>query len=438
MLKFKSESQSGYLSNYSLNDVLFVVLCITMIFIAVAYSVATSNSVPLPLRLVFFLLFGISFLKVDFFLPLISSLLIIDYFSVTLLGILPNDRKYIIYLIIIPLILNFKYCYTNYKANSSIFVFAITFLLYAFIVTWINGLEKSIFLDIVIIFTLLLGFVKPSRTIALLFGSFILSTFLLSFQGFILRKELLDISFGTLGKLKWTDPNYMALIIDFGILLSFYLLLFFKNNFVRFVIICFLLFQFYIVLLLGSRGGLFVCFISVLYIFKKDIFSFKFAYYLVGILLVLLAFYYLGFFETIILRFQENNLSTAGSRTQIWSRILSALSQRSFLGLLFGTGSTSSWYAYSIVYAMRSPHNNYLELFFDFGFVGLSLFLGLISYIYFKSKNILSQAVIIFILLGALSLSPFNYEFPWLFLLFAILTYKQNTIFAHEEKQQEN
>src|SRR5665648_65558 len=435
MMKLKSESQSGYLSDYSLTDVLFVISCIVMICTAVAYTVATSNSVPLPLRLVFFVLFGISFFKIDFFLPLISTLLIIDYFSVTLLGILPTDKNYIIYLIIIAFVLNFKFCILNFKANSTILVFVLTFLLYAFFVTWMNGLEESVFLDVAIIFTLLLGFVKPSKTITLLFGSFILSTFLLSFQGFFLRKELLDITYGTLGKLKWTDPNYMSLIIDFGILLSFYLLTVFKNNYIRFITICFILFQFYIVLLLGSRGGLIVCFISVLYLFKKELFSFKFVYYLIGIIFVLLAFYYLGFFETIIVRFQENNLSTAGSRTQIWNRIFSALSQRSFFGLLFGTGSTSSWYAYSIVYAMRSPHNNYLELFFDFGFVGLSLFLGLMSYIYLKSKNILSQTVILFILLGALSLSPFNYEFPWLFLLFDILTYKQNAIFAHEEKQ---
>jgi len=438
MLKLRKEFQSIYFSDYTISDLLFLITCILMIFAAVTYTIATSQSVPLPLRLIFFLLFAISFFKIDFFLPLISSLLIIDYFSVTLLGILPTDKKYIIYLIVIALVLNFKFCFFNFKANSTIFVFAITFLLYVFVVTWVNGIEESIFLDLVIIFTLLLGFVKPSKTIALLFGSFILSTFLLSFQGFFLRKELLDASYGTLGKLKWTDPNYMSLIIDFGILLSFYLLTVFKNNYIRFITICFLLFQFYIVLLLGSRGGLFVCFISVMYLFKKDVFSIRFIYYLIGILFVLFAFYYLGFFETIIFRFQENNLSTAGSRTQIWNRIFNALSQRDLFGLLFGSGSTSSWYAYSVVYAMRSPHNNYLEFFFDFGLVGLSLFLGLISYIYFKSKNILSQAVILFILLGALSLSPFNYEFPWLFLLFAILTYKQNSIFAHEEKQQEN
>ena len=434
MLKFKSESQSGYLSNYSLTDVLFVISCIVMICTAVAYTVATSNSVPMPLRLVFFLLFGISFLKVDFFLPLLSSLLILDYLSVTILGILPVDKTYIIFLIIIPLVINFKYCFLNFKSNSTVLLFSSIFLLYTFLVTRLNGILDSDFLNLVVIFTLLLGFVNQSKTLSLLFGSFILSSFLLAFQGFFLRKELLDVTYGTLGKLRWTDPNYMSLIIVFGILLLFYLLFVFKNIFIRATIICLLLFQFYIVLLLGSRGGLIVCTLSILYLFRKSIFSIRFIYFIVGIAAVLYAFYYLGFFETIIVRFQENNLNTAGSRTVIWYRILNALSQRNFFSLLFGTGATSSWYVYTVVYAIRSPHNNYLELFFDYGFFGLSMFLGFISYLFFKSKNIFSQSVIIFILLGAVALSPFNYEFMWLYLLLAVFTYKLDTIFIYEDK----
>lgn len=433
MLNIKKDLQSRYFSNYSVSDSLFVIAGIVMIIVAVAYTIINSQSIPLPLRLIFFLLFGISFFKVDFFLPLISSLLILDYFSVSTLGILPADRKYIIALIFIPLVINFKYCFFNFYANRIFLLFSSLFLLYAFIVTRLNGSIESNFLYLVIIFTLLLGFVTPSRTLNLLYGSFILSSFLLAFQGYFLRDELLDVTYGTLGKLRWSDPNYMSLIIDFGILLSFYLLMVFKNVFSRVVIICFLLFQFYIILLLGSRGGLIICLISVLYVFRKNIFTFQFFYYVVGILTVFYIFYYLGFFETIIIRFQENNLNTAGSRTEIWYRILNILSQRNVFSLLFGTGSTSSWYAYSVVYTIRSPHNNYLEFFFDYGLIGLSFFLGLLSYLFFKSKNVLSEAVIMFIALSAVALSPFNYEFLWLYLLFVIFTFKQKAIFAYEE-----
>lgn len=435
MFKFQKELQSGYFSDYSVTDLLFVISCIFMICAAVAYSVATSQSVPLPIRFVFFILFGISFFKIDFFLPLISSLLILDYFSVTSLGILPSDRKYIVYLIIIPLFFNFRYCFLNFYATKTFLLVASLFLLYTFLVTRLNGSMESDFIYLVMTFTLLLGFVSPSRTLSLLFWSFVLSSFLLSFQAFLLKDELIDMSFGSLGKIRWTDPNYMSLIIDFGILLSFYLFLVYKSIFKRVIIICLLLLQFYIMLLLGSRGGIIICFVSVLFLFRKDFLTAKFLYYAVGISVVLFIFYYNGLLETIIYRFQENSLDTAAGRTVIWSRILDNISQRNFFSLLFGTGSTSSWYVYSVVYALRSPHNNYLEFFFDYGFIGLSFFLGMIIYIFYNSKNVLSQAVIVFILLSGVALSPFNYEFSWLFLLFSIFIYQLKTIFPNEEEK---
>lgn len=436
MLRFQKDLQSGYFANYTVTDLLFFISCIFMIFAAVAYTIATSQSIPLSFRLVFFLLLGISFIKIDFFLPLLATLLIIDYFSIRYLGILPSDQKYIIYLIFIPLALNFKYCFFNFYTNRFFLIFAALFLLYTFLVTRLNGSMESHLNILVMIFILLLGFVSSSKTLYLLFGSLIFSSFLLALQGFILQDELINFANDSTGRLKWTDPNYMCIIIDFGILLSFYLLLIYKNVFFRIITICFLLFLFYIVLLLGSRGGLIVCLISILYLFHKNIFTFKFIYYMVGISTIVYSFYYFGFLEIILARFQEGNLDSAGGRTPIWDRILTVLSQRSVFSLLFGTGSYSSQYVYSIVYSLRSPHNNYLEFFYDYGLIGLSLFLGVISYIFLNSKNILSQAVIIFILLSAVALSPFNYAFSWLYLLFALFTYKLKSIFVYEEKLQ--
>jgi len=434
MVTFQQDFQSRYFPNYTFSDLWFLSACVFLICAAVAYTIVTSQSIPLPFRLLFFILLGVSFIKIDFFLPFLATLLIVDYFSVRYLGILPADEKYIIYLIFIPLVINIKHCFFNFYANRYIFVFSALFLLYVFLVTRLNGSMESDFINIVLIFILLLGFFSSSKTLNLLFGSFIFSSFLLSLQGFILKDELVDLSYGSLGKLRWTDPNYMSIIIDFGILLSFYLLLVYKNIILRILLICFLLFQFYIVLLLASRGGLIVCFVSLLYLFKKNIFTLKFVYLVAGFSAVIYSFYYLGFFEIILTRFQENNLSTAGSRTIIWNRILNILYQRDVFEFLFGSGSTTSWYAYTVIYAPRSPHNNYLEFLFDYGVIGLTIFLGLLGYIFLNSKNILSQTVIVFILLSAIALSPFNYAFSWLYILFAIFSFQQKTIFSDEEK----
>lgn len=405
-----------HLSNFTLLDIFFIFTSLTLLILAVSFAIATGQSIPTFFRLIFFLLIGFSIIKTEYFLPLIISIFILDYFSVVTLKILPSENTLSLIIILISLIYNFKHFLSNFKIVKSYFILSLYFLFYAYFITRIKILKESDFIEIAAIFVLLLGYIsREKKSLILLYFSFIFASCLLALQIILYNSRGAEVIRGV-----WTDPNYLSLLIDMGILLTFNLISFTKSIYLRLFIIFILLLQINGILILASRGGVISVAVSVLYLIRKSIFTKKAIYFGLSIFAIFLIFYYLGLFDLFLRRFQEDNLATAGSRTMIWSSLINEFVHRDLLSLLFGTGSTSSWYISHSIGYITSPHNNYLEILIDYGLIGFSLFWGIIVLIFSKCKNSLSSAVIILIFTGSLSLSPFNYMIPWLFLLFAI------------------
>ncbi|MFO7543922.1 MAG: O-antigen ligase family protein, partial [Trueperaceae bacterium] len=81
-----------------------------------------------------------------------------------------------------------------------------------------------------------------------------------------------------------------------------------------------------------------------------------------------------GFFA----RFDEPNTLTGGGRVEIWAAIGEQLTQASAKELLIGHGFESSQRVVQRRFAtLTSAHNAYLQVLFDYGLLGLALFLTL-------------------------------------------------------------
>jgi O-antigen ligase len=90
--------------------------------------------------------------------------------------------------------------------------------------------------------------------------------------------------------------------------------------------------------------------------------------------------------------------------------------------LFFGGGGNFSYelVGKAIGLATESPHNNYLEILYDYGIFGLVSFIILLIH-WFRSnkKNILAVSLILILIVSCLTLSPLMYA-PFWFLMILI------------------
>jgi hypothetical protein len=107
----------------------------------------------------------------------------------------------------------------------------------------------------------------------------------------------------------------------------------------------------------------------------------------------------------------------------IWIKSFDLFANSNYLILLFGGGTN---YALELCgKAMQtdklSPHNNFLQILYDYGFVGLAFFVFFIGKIYLKiKKNILAVGLLFSFVLTSFSTVPLIY-IPFWFLLALII-----------------
>ena len=251
----------------------------------------------------------------------------------------------------------------------------------------------------------------------------------LYFSEFIGVQDKLDIinKFGRKSRLQGfgLGPNYLAWILVFSL---FYCL--FYNKKIHF---CFILFALY---LTGSRTLLFI---SILYI--------------IVFLLLKLKINHIKYFSvilTIILFLIWDNhfyLLFKTPRWEIYIFVWQLLNESSFLNIIFGHGPRALYYNLinSESIFNKYSHNSYIDVFFDFGILFISIcFFGVfqilkIVYGLFKNstydltKN-LSKSLSFFIITYLIAMIFFSYfYFPifWFFLALFILLDKKNNNKLH-------
>lgn len=135
----------------------------------------------------------------------------------------------------------------------------------------------------------------------------------------------------------------------------------------------------YATLVLASRGTIIAISLTLLALFVRELMQAKRR---LGVFAALLVVGTMGFIlpggQGLLERFEETGVDTGGGRTLIWSVVIDGIMVSRPSELLVGHGFGASRELVGARFtSLSSPHNAYLQVFFDLGLVGLVLFLAL-------------------------------------------------------------
>lgn len=160
-------------------------------------------------------------------------------------------------------------------------------------------------------------------------------------------------------------------------------------------------------LLLASRGMFIAMGLGVLMVMARSVVQAPRILWLVILLLALTGSALLmpgG--SNLIERFQSDTTESGNNRVPVWEVTLSAFMEVHPVRMLFGNGFKSSEPIVHDRFGFTSVHNAFLQILYEFGIVGLALFLGLHVHLIWRSRGLepASAAVVIgltWFLLGA-------------------------------------
>ena len=375
-------------------------------------------------RYLFLFLFVLPLIKYPNYAPaLITLFATIRLFSITPYGYLPSQINLYFYVTLILFFPQSIYRSSTSETNQAL----IALLLIVLFSNIINVVPESPelleynFLRLLLITIILSKLLNNSNDIILMEWSFVIITFILSISGFIFYKDFVTntVVQHDFERFYWDDPNYLGCVLSIGMIISFHNLIDFRS-FNRISIIIFLATFIFGLINLGlfaSRGAFLTLAIPILYILYKKTNSFKslsFTIIIIGILVFV--FLSLFVFKSVINRFTEDSVTTGSGRTVIWRESLELFAHSDLTTLLFGGGSGFSYQICGKAFGrtIESPHNNYLEILYNYGVIGLTIFISLLIH-WFKcySKNILAVSLILVLVVSSLTLSPLMYLPFW-------------------------
>ncbi|MBN1398748.1 MAG: hypothetical protein JXA06_12020 [Bacteroidetes bacterium] len=267
-------------------------------------------------------------------------------------------------------------------------------------------------------------FVKSKTSISMLEIAFIVVTFCLSIYSFIFSDDFTVkqvVNKDVIQRAFWTDPNYLGSIIAIGIIVSFF---YFMNRtidkmVIRILFLTVAIMGFIVLGLLASRGAFLAAIVPTFYILYKKINSIKnFAFVVLFVVVAVTALSSSGYFDGLIMRIASGD-TTGSDRTIIWELSLNKFFQSDMPMILLGGGTNNAniLVGKAVGLAIYSPHNNFLAVLYDYGIIGMSVFL----YIFFiwitkNLNNILLISLVLYFGLVCFTLVPLMY-YPYCYLL---------------------
>ena len=388
--------------------------------------VSINTNPPMPLRLAYIAIYVAYCFFAPVYIPLFTTInLIIERFSTVYGEFLPNTIWFHAFLLL--------YCWMfirhrrpttglSYNKNTFfLFLFFFFFVLCSYLV-YISEINNISLVANCIFSLLFVAVLQKSDDHAVqtllnvLFASitFVCILGLLNYDKIVMDYATSD---GDVERLAWKDANYFSCFIGISMLITIFLLRCRKKRLLFYIS---LFIQAVCLLALISRGAILSFCLAALFYFRKQLFSLKIIGYAIALSLVILVFYESGLLEGVLLRFASEDMATGSGRDHIWEVGLTTFLSKSPFIILFGAGEGQAINMTYFSFAHWSPHNNYLEILFNYGFVGLSLFLIFLLSLFFNGKNEEKRAILLFILINCMTIVPFTFVTP-LWIVIALL-----------------
>lgn len=397
-----------------------VILCTFFIFALLSelVHVYIGTNPPEYLRLGYIVVYlFFCFINVRLIPIFITINLIFERFSMVYGEFLPNTMWFHLVILFFCYLqiksANKRKSYVSYRLfeYNCIIVFALYVFLSAFI--YIN---YSFFLYV--LFSLLLFNVLTllkNDDINLLINYAIISMLVICLIALINYDTLAvdySITDGAVDRLAWKDSNYLSFFIGIIFLIALFKVIYAqkiteKN---KYILVCFIFMV--CLLLLISRGAILALLLACIYYFRNNLFSFKLLKYAFGVLIVVLILYNMGFMDGVLLRFASEDMATGSGRTDIWQAGIKTFFSEGIFTILLGAGEGQAMKMAVLNGQYFSPHNNYLEIIFNYGIVGFVLFLTWWVSMFVNSKTHEKRALIIFISISSMTIVPFTYVMP--------------------------
>lgn len=410
------------------------------VILAEMVHVYINSAPPLYLRLVYIGIYIVFSLLNVRLIPFFTAInLIIERFSIAFGEFLPNTLWFHVIILFISYFIKFRnetipiYRFCNkYDYISLIFLLTVSIFSFFIHITTITdtGFIASIVLALLLLrciasyseenFRLFIFYIVLSATVSIIFS-------------FTHYNDLVSDFYTTSGyvnRLRWKDSNYISFFIGIVSLVSLFMYQKNKEKVKLFYAISFVVF-FVAICLLLSRGTILFLIISLAYYFRKNVFRLSSIKYYILIALLLCVSYQMGFFDSVIERFLSEDFATGSGRINIWRQGIDTFFNKDLFVILFGAGANQASTMAVSGDINWSPHNNYLEILYNYGIFGLIIFVLFFMSLFFTSKTNEKQTMIVYIILSCITVVPFIYVTPIWIILPVIMLY-DNKILKYE------
>ena len=218
-------------------------------------------------------------------------------------------------------------------------------------------------------------------------------------------------------RLDWKDANYFSFFIGMMMLFTLYSIKMTKSKNQRRLYMFGVLLMMVTMAALISRGAIVALVITLIYYYRKELFSLRSLGYLLLVAVAVAGLYYIGILDGLIMRFMSDDLQTGSGRTELWMVGIKTFFSKGPSVIAFGAGEGQALNMTYVKGEYWSPHNNYLSVLYNYGIVGLTIFLAWIisMFLYFKTRE--SRGAIIFIAINSMTIVPFTYVAPVWFMI---------------------
>lgn len=407
-------------------DKLLISLFIMFTVIFELYHVAIDTNPPMVLRAVYAAIYLVFAVLSPALIPVYTAInLIVERFSCSFGEFLPNTLLFHIFVLVFGILClrnkqNVRvkaYDYRSFKWFVLLYIYAIVALLlhvnipsdFSFL---INGVFMFAFLHFMTI--------SKDKYIQALLRNSIIVMFIVCIIGLFNYDNLVgdySTSLGDVDRLDWKDANYFSFFIGMMMLFTLYSIKMTKSKNQRRLYMFGVLLMMVTMAALISRGAIVALVITLIYYYRKELFSLRSLGYLLLVAVAVAGLYYIGILDGLIMRFMSDDLQTGSGRTELWMVGIKTFFSKDPSVIAFGAGEGQALNMTYVKGEYWSPHNNYLSVLYNYGIVGLTIFLAWIisMFLYFKTRE--SRGAIIFIAINSMTIVPFTYVAPVWFMI---------------------